>query len=35
MGSMPSPEGGMMLMIIGSIMGHVVFGISVAQIEKV
>ncbi len=28
--SMPAPEGSMMLMIIGSFMGHVIFGIVTA-----
>jgi hypothetical protein len=30
MGGMPQPEGSMLLMAIGSIMGHVIFGIVVA-----
>ena len=34
MGAMPAPEGGMMLMIIGSIIGHIMYGISVALIAK-
>jgi len=34
MGNMPPMEGSMMLMAIGSIMGHVVFGIVVAMIVK-
>ena len=31
---MPAMEGSMMLMIIGSIMGHIVFGITVALLVK-
>lgn len=34
MGPMPQPEGGMMLMIVGSVIGHIVYGISVALIAK-
>jgi len=34
MGGMPKPEGSMMLMMIGSIMGHVVFGIAVSLLVK-
>jgi hypothetical protein len=34
MGNMPPPEGSMILMIIGSLVGHVVFGIVVALIAK-
>lgn len=34
MGPMPAPEGGMMPMMIGSIIGHVMFGIPVALIVK-
>lgn len=34
MGGMPKPEGSMLLMAIGSIMGHVVFGIVVALFTK-
>jgi hypothetical protein len=33
-GGMPSPEGSMVLMMIGSIMGHVIFGIVVALFVK-
>ncbi len=32
--SMPSPEGSMVLMMIGSIMGHILFGIVVALFVK-
>lgn len=32
--AMPAPQGNMMLMIIGSIMGHVIFGIVVALFFK-
>jgi hypothetical protein len=34
MGPMPPPEGGMITMMIGSIIGHVMFGIPVALIVK-
>jgi uncharacterized membrane protein YagU involved in acid resistance len=34
MGAMPAPEGGMALMMLGSIIGHIVFGIPVALIAK-
>lgn len=34
MGGMPPMEGSMMLMMIGSIMGHVIFGITVALFVK-
>ncbi|MHB1048732.1 MAG: DUF6789 family protein [Bacteroidota bacterium] len=34
MGPMPVPEGGMMLMMIGSIIGHIMYGIPVAMIAK-
>ena len=34
MGGMPKPEGSMILMMIGSIMGHVVFGIVVSLLVK-
>jgi hypothetical protein len=34
MGGMPPMEGSMMLMMIGSIIGHVVFGIGVAMFVK-
>ena len=34
MGGMPKPEGSMMLMMIGTIMGHVIFGIVVALLVK-
>ena len=34
MGGMPSPEGSMMLMMVESIMGHVIFGIVVAMLVK-
>ena len=34
LGNMPKPEGSMMLMMLGSIMGHVVFGIVVALFVK-
>ncbi|MCF8255985.1 MAG: hypothetical protein K9J06_00405 [Flavobacteriales bacterium] len=34
MGPMPAPEGGMMLMMLGSIMGHVIFGMVVAMFVK-
>lgn len=34
MGGMPSPEGNIVLMIMGSIIGHIVFGIVVALIVK-
>jgi hypothetical protein len=34
MGPMPTPEGGMMLMMIGSIIGHIMYGIPVAMIAK-
>ncbi|MFU8842697.1 MAG: DUF6789 family protein [Bacteroidales bacterium] len=33
-GGMPSPEGSMVVMMIGSIMGHVIFGIVVALFVK-
>jgi uncharacterized membrane protein YagU involved in acid resistance len=33
-GNMPAPEGSMALMMIGSIMGHVVFGIVIALLVK-
>ena len=33
-GDMPPPEGSMMLMMIGSIMGHIIFGIVVVLFEK-
>lgn len=33
-GSMPSPEGSMALLMIGSVMGHVVFGIVIALLVK-
>lgn len=32
--SMPQPEGSMVLMMIGSIMGHVIFGIVIALLVK-
>lgn len=35
MGGMPQPEGSMVLMMVGSIMGHVVYGVVVAAISKV
>jgi uncharacterized membrane protein YagU involved in acid resistance len=31
---MPAPEGSMMLMMVGSILGHIVFGITVALTAK-
>lgn len=34
MGSMPPPEGGMALMIVGSMIGHIMYGIPVALIAK-
>jgi len=34
MGPMPAPAGGMMLMMIGSIIGHIMYGIPVALIAK-
>ncbi len=34
-GGMPSPEGGMALMMMGSLIGHVVFGIVVALLANV
>lgn len=34
MGSIPPPEGGMMAMIMGALIGHVVYGIPVALIAK-
>ncbi len=34
MGGMPPMEGSMMLMMIGSIMGHVIYGITVAMFVK-
>ena len=34
LGPMPSPEGGMIPMMIGSIIGHVMYGIPVALIVK-
>ncbi len=34
MGGMPSPEGSMALLLVGSIMGHVIYGIVVALIAK-
>ncbi|MBI2427327.1 MAG: hypothetical protein HYV29_00750 [Ignavibacteriales bacterium] len=34
MGGMPAPEDGMILMMIGSIIGHVMYGIPVALIAK-
>lgn len=33
-GTMPAPEGSMALMMIGSVMGHVVFGIVIALLVK-
>ena len=33
-GNMPAPEGSMVLMMIGSIMGHIVFGIVIALLFK-
>jgi uncharacterized membrane protein YagU involved in acid resistance len=33
-GDMPSPEGSMALLMIGSILGHIVFGIVIALIVK-
>jgi len=33
-GDVPPPEGSMMLMMLGSIMGHVVFGVVVAMFVK-
>jgi uncharacterized membrane protein YagU involved in acid resistance len=33
-GNMPSPEGSMALMMIGSIMGHIIYGIVVALFVK-
>jgi len=33
-GNMPSPEGSMVLMMIGSIMGHIIYGIVVALFVK-
>jgi uncharacterized membrane protein YagU involved in acid resistance len=35
MGGMPSPEGSMTLMMIGSIMGHIVYGIVTVLIVRV
>jgi uncharacterized membrane protein YagU involved in acid resistance len=32
--AMPQPEGSMVLMMIGSVMGHVVFGIVIAMLVK-
>ena len=34
MGGMPAPEGGMILMMIGSVIGHVMYGIPIALIAK-
>lgn len=34
LGGMPQPEGSMMLMMIGSIMGHVIFGVVVTAFVK-
>lgn len=34
MGPMPAPEGGMLPMMIGSVIGHVMYGIPVALIAK-
>lgn len=34
MGGMPKPQGSMMLMMIGSILGHVVYGMVVALLSK-
>lgn len=34
MGPLPVPEGSMMLLMVGSIVGHVIFGIVVAIIDK-
>jgi len=34
MGPMPAPEGGMMPMMVGSIIGHIMYGIPVALIAK-
>ncbi|MCF8459373.1 MAG: DUF1440 domain-containing protein [Flavobacteriales bacterium] len=34
MGGMPQPEGSMVLMMVGSIMGHAVYGIVVALLAK-
>jgi uncharacterized membrane protein YagU involved in acid resistance len=34
LGNMPKPEGSMLLMMLGSIMGHVIFGIVVALFVK-
>ena len=34
MGPMPAPEGGMMPMMVGSIIGHIMYGIPVAVIAK-
>ncbi|MDP1675549.1 MAG: hypothetical protein Q8L88_01695 [Bacteroidota bacterium] len=34
MGPMPAPEGGMLPMMVGSIIGHVMYGIPVALIAK-
>lgn len=33
-GNLPAPEGSMVLMMIGSVMGHVVFGIVIALLVK-
>lgn len=33
-GGLPEPEGSMLLMIIGGVMGHVIFGIVVAYVAK-
>ncbi|MFN8243736.1 MAG: DUF6789 family protein [Ferruginibacter sp.] len=34
MGGMPAPEGSKMLMMIGSLMGHIIFGIIVSLVSK-
>lgn len=34
MGGMPAPEGSKVLMMIGSLMGHIIFGIVVALVSK-
>lgn len=34
LGPMPAPEGGMLLLVLGSIMGHLIYGIVVAFVAK-